>query len=526
MPAAPSTTSETSSGKHKRDTPLAFYAVKIGRVPGVYQTWNEANEQIQGFKGAIYKKFATHAEAEAMVVGTASTTTPKQGKPKYYGVAVGHVPGVYTDYTAVQAQIKGATGIKHKAFSTYAEAQAYVHQFRRDKSAAISLRGDLSAPVLATAQPSNSCDTSTKKQKTETTLPKSTLTNGDNTYEPGLGPLPPDAEDGFDRTLKLDVETGQIKAKTDQEQQAMKLQPTGDFTGPIVVYTDGSSLGNGCANAVAGVGVYFGPSDSRNVSEPLRGDRQTNQRAELTAVARALDHIPIDRSAEIVTDSNYAIKCLTEWFQKWEKAAWRNAVGKPVENRDLIEPIIARIRERDCCRAKTMFRWIKGHANDAGNCAADELAVQGSRTSTPELRGQREFSLTLNTPTRLHYFKEEIQQREKERQTAGPGHQGQEKVQAIPESSTTTTKSGDDDYDNHDSAGIEQIFADLAAEQLGAVTSRPNVETSMGMAAREDAPTLVQAQPFADDARNEERLGQLLRGELSGGSNSSFNKAS
>jgi len=53
MPAAPSTTSETSSGKHKRDTPLAFYAVKIGRVPGVYQTWNEANEQIQGFKGAI-----------------------------------------------------------------------------------------------------------------------------------------------------------------------------------------------------------------------------------------------------------------------------------------------------------------------------------------------------------------------------------------------------------------------------------------------------------------------------------------
>lgn len=52
MQRAQSTTSAASSGKRKRDTPMAFYAVKVGRIPGVYQTWNEANEQIQGFKGA------------------------------------------------------------------------------------------------------------------------------------------------------------------------------------------------------------------------------------------------------------------------------------------------------------------------------------------------------------------------------------------------------------------------------------------------------------------------------------------
>lgn len=407
MPGPNSVTSITSSGKRKRDTAVKFYAVKVGRKPGVYQSWPEAHAQVDGYDNPIFKKFDTYAEAEAMVTGGAgSASKSSKGKTKYYAVAVGHVPGIYTDWSEVQAQIKGASGVKQKAFATHAEAQAYVDEFKRDKSAAISLRGDLSESSLATGKTTKDSVNTAKKARKENDAPNSSLTNGDIVYEPGMGPLPPDAEDGFDRTIKLDVETGQIRAKTEEELNATTKQPTGDFTGPIIVYTDGSSLGNGRTGAVAGVGVYFGPRDPRNVSEPLRGDRQTNQRAELTAVARALDHIPIDRSAEIVTDSNYSIKCLTEWCNKWMANNWRNAAGKPVENRDLIEPIIGRIRERTLCKAETKFRWIKGHANDKGNMAADELAVAGSRLSTPELRGKREFSLTLNTPTRLHAFEE------------------------------------------------------------------------------------------------------------------------
>jgi ribonuclease HI len=113
-----------------------------------------------------------------------------------------------------------------------------------------------------------------------------------------------------------------------------------------------------------------------------------------------LDHVAIDRSVKIFTDSNYSIKCLTEWFQKWEGNNWRNSSGKEVENKDLIKPIIARIREREMCRAKTTFQWIKGHANDPGNSAADLLAVQGSRFSTPQLRNMdiRTISPTLGGP--------------------------------------------------------------------------------------------------------------------------------
>lgn len=99
----------------------------------------------------------------------------------------------------------------------------------------------------------------------------------------------------------------------------------------------------------------------------------------------------------IHTDSNYSIKCLTEWFHNWEKNNWRSSSGKPVENRDLVEPILARIREREMCRAKTDFKWIKGHGSDAGNVAADALAVQGSRNSTPGKRSEdiKDISSTL-----------------------------------------------------------------------------------------------------------------------------------
>jgi len=46
-----------------------YYAVKVGRSCGVYKTWNECKEQIDKFKGALYKSFPTEQEALAYVAG-------------------------------------------------------------------------------------------------------------------------------------------------------------------------------------------------------------------------------------------------------------------------------------------------------------------------------------------------------------------------------------------------------------------------------------------------------------------------
>lgn len=46
-----------------------FYAVQQGRVPGVYQTWEECKAQVHGYSGAVYKSFPTAEEARGYVTG-------------------------------------------------------------------------------------------------------------------------------------------------------------------------------------------------------------------------------------------------------------------------------------------------------------------------------------------------------------------------------------------------------------------------------------------------------------------------
>jgi ribonuclease HI len=44
-----------------------FYAVKKGKQPGIYLTWEDCKSQVDGFSGAIYKSFPTREEAESFV---------------------------------------------------------------------------------------------------------------------------------------------------------------------------------------------------------------------------------------------------------------------------------------------------------------------------------------------------------------------------------------------------------------------------------------------------------------------------
>lgn len=44
-----------------------YYAVRIGKKPGIYQTWNECKAMVDGYSGAVYKSFTNLAEAEAFL---------------------------------------------------------------------------------------------------------------------------------------------------------------------------------------------------------------------------------------------------------------------------------------------------------------------------------------------------------------------------------------------------------------------------------------------------------------------------
>lgn len=46
-----------------------YYAVRQGRVPGIYESWDECKSQTDGFSGAEFKSFPTREEAKAFIEG-------------------------------------------------------------------------------------------------------------------------------------------------------------------------------------------------------------------------------------------------------------------------------------------------------------------------------------------------------------------------------------------------------------------------------------------------------------------------
>lgn len=95
----------------------------------------------------------------------------------------------------------------------------------------------------------------------------------------------------------------------------------------------------------------------------------TNQVAELMAGIEGLSRTPVGAKVELVSDSQYVLKGLTEWRAGWERNGFRNAKKEPVANQALWIRLFA---AADARRVTT--RWVKGHNGHAHNERADELA--------------------------------------------------------------------------------------------------------------------------------------------------------
>ncbi|KIW37882.1 uncharacterized protein PV06_09864 [Exophiala oligosperma] len=365
-------TNAAAGQKRKRAVERKFYAVREGKEPGIYETWPECLSQVKGFKGAVFKTFQNLHEAQAWMEGkplTESRVNPAD--QKYYAVQSGKVPGVYTDWTQAQAQIRGFSKPKHKKFNTRIEAEAFVAAGKKpsgpDQAQNLTPEEEIRRLIVRNSAPG--------LQINGTYAP--TDKDG-NPYDVARRPLPPGAEDGYDPNVKLTPD-GRIVDRTEDEKNRTKMMAREkNPPGMLRIYTDGSSLKNGQAGARAGVGVFFGPQDPKNVSEALKGSKQTNQRAELTAILRALNIAPLHREITIYTDSKYSIDCVTNWYKNWKKNNWTNSKGKPVENKDLVVEIRDKIEEREQFSKGTYFVWVKGHSDNPGNIAADRLAVAGA----------------------------------------------------------------------------------------------------------------------------------------------------
>ena len=174
------------------------------------------------------------------------------------------------DWPSAQKQITGWQKPRHRCFTTRAEAQRFLNEDEtRDLDNGSTLNGESCHSMVNNTSDRpfglGSQESVPKKvRKTTKGMKSVNLVFSEADFEPGTGPLPPDAEDGFDPNIMLDPGSGKLVYKTQEQRQATKLRPSAAAqTEPIRIFTDGSSLGNGRAGAFAGVGVYFGPGDKR-----------------------------------------------------------------------------------------------------------------------------------------------------------------------------------------------------------------------------------------------------------------------
>jgi ribonuclease HI len=132
---------------------------------------------------------------------------------------------------------------------------------------------------------------------------------------------------------------------------------------PIVVYTDGSALGN---PGPGGYGIVMMAGPYRK--EVAAGYRlTTNNRMELLSVIVALELLKNPgQDVAIYSDSKYVVESVEKrWVFGWAKKGFEGKKNADLWRRFLLVYPKHRVK----------FVWVKGHANNVENERCDRLAV-------------------------------------------------------------------------------------------------------------------------------------------------------
>ncbi|XP_032796784.2 ribonuclease H1 isoform X1 [Daphnia magna] len=360
---------------------MSFYAVAKGKKVGIYNSWAECQSQTNGYPGAKYKKFSSEQEAQSFIdcgyvpeilpvmpkvtqpsnsleslqkfeisgaktrptLGASSSGSQSNGS--YYAVAIGKNVGIYFTWLECKSQIDGCGFTRYKKFDNLEEAERFIQENKIQKGPGPSKVSQSQKSLL-----SNFPAVATDKDISVRKL--STVSFRDHAFQQD--------EEGF-----------------------------------VHCYTDGSCEKNGQVGAKAGVGVWFGVDHALNVSEPVEGP-PTNNVAEIQAATKA---ILVARQCgiqklQINTDSQFLIKCITQWMPKWQKNGWKISTGGDVKNKEQLEELHRALKNN----VEIKWNYVKAHKGIEGNEHADLLAKAGAanykmKTTTRDVRF-KPYSLT------------------------------------------------------------------------------------------------------------------------------------
>lgn len=140
-----------------------------------------------------------------------------------------------------------------------------------------------------------------------------------------------------------------------------------EATGQVVAYTDGACSGN---PGPGGWAAILSWGDHQRSLSGFAPDT-TNNRMEMMAAIAALEALRRPCRIILHTDSQYLRQGWMEWLPQWRRRGFRTAAGAPVKNQDLWQRL-----EKAAGPHQLELVWVRGHAGDPGNEAADALARQ------------------------------------------------------------------------------------------------------------------------------------------------------
>jgi len=150
----------------------------------------------------------------------------------------------------------------------------------------------------------------------------------------------------------------------------------------IIIYTDGSSLGN---PGPAGWGSVLIVNGEKVIELGGREKESTNNRMEITGALEALKLIEkrkIESKKIIVhADSSYVLNGITMWIHAWVKNNWVTKTKESVLNRDLWEALY---KVSSNLSHKYKIEWVKvaGHSGVHVNERCDKIATSFAGDNT------------------------------------------------------------------------------------------------------------------------------------------------
>ena len=146
----------------------------------------------------------------------------------------------------------------------------------------------------------------------------------------------------------------------------------------MIIYTDGSCLGNGKSENSGGFGVVvLDNNENLLYTYNKRNENTTNNREEIRAILYSFlnygvipffgyEEIPI-----VYSDSNYCVQTFNAWMFNWANNNWIKSDKKQPENLDLIKAYYDWYKKG----YRIDLRKVKGHSDNKWNQMADGLAT-------------------------------------------------------------------------------------------------------------------------------------------------------